>query len=485
MHFSIPDTQEVKDEHNSSYIAYNVHINGTFHCSVRYRQLHYLHDQLRRAYGPNSLPLFPPKKLLPLTPAQTEERRTQLEKYIQLVIQDSRIANSELFTGFLLNSQQETQNANEENVMLDVYLMNWQKISVMVSSMDRTSTVMENVWMSIKLPEEYYWYFCIYLIHKHNNEIIVVRRLQDFEAPYLSLKAAGNNHYLVVRKSYWDPSYDDELVNSKVPLNLLYVQAVSDIEHGWAGADKDTLRQLVELQARGSKLEYLRLARSLRFYGHLQFKPCVCDYPQPNTNVIVSCGGRELVFRFQQASVQEKDISFRVTRIRCWRITTSIADKSSSAVPASHSSSKLKLELSFEYLLSQDKLQWICVVSDQAILMSVCLQGMVDELLMKQSGNKRTKPSEKMTRRGSWNYMKRDGSSYQISVSRSVSNDGIVNSAEKHEINIIGKSKDQVRKIAEKLSGVSVKYSGRNSGPTSPKALVENDAFEGIGDEDL
>ncbi|GFS65474.1 hypothetical protein NPIL_377521 [Nephila pilipes] len=32
MHFSIPDTLEVKDD-NSSYIAYNLHVNGAFHCT--------------------------------------------------------------------------------------------------------------------------------------------------------------------------------------------------------------------------------------------------------------------------------------------------------------------------------------------------------------------------------------------------------------------------------------------------------------------
>jgi hypothetical protein len=39
--------------------------------------------------------------------------------------------------------------------------------------------------------------------------------------------------------------------------------------------------------------------------------------------------------------------------------------------------------------MSKDKLQWITVASEQAILMSVCLQAMVDELLLKKTGVKR------------------------------------------------------------------------------------------------
>lgn len=63
--------------------GYNIHINGVFHCTVRYKQLHNLHEQLKKVFGNESLPSFPPKKLLPLSSSQLEERRILLEKYIQ------------------------------------------------------------------------------------------------------------------------------------------------------------------------------------------------------------------------------------------------------------------------------------------------------------------------------------------------------------------------------------------------------------------
>ena len=47
-----------------------------------------------------------------------------------------------------------------------------------------------------------------------------------------------------------------------------------------------------------------------------------------------------------------------------------------------------KLELSFEYLVAADKLVWITVVSSQAILMSICLQSMVEELVRIRAGEK-------------------------------------------------------------------------------------------------
>lgn len=66
------------------------------------------------------------------------------------------------------------------------------------------------------------------------------------------------------------------------------------------------------------------------------------------------------------------------------------------------------LELSFEYLIAADNLQWITVSSDQAILMSVCLQSMIDELLLKHVGGivKNEDSSGK-----TWTYVTRDGHS--------------------------------------------------------------------------
>lgn len=46
------------------------------------------------------------------------------------------------------------------------------------------------------------------------------------------------------------------------------------------------------------------------------------------------------------------------------------------------------MELAFEYLMAREKLQWITITSDQAILISVCLQSIVDELMLKKTGVK-------------------------------------------------------------------------------------------------
>lgn len=63
--------------------GYNIHIDGFFHCTARYKQLLSLHEQLQAQNPYFKLPQFPPKKLF-LTSSQLEERRVLLEKYIQL-----------------------------------------------------------------------------------------------------------------------------------------------------------------------------------------------------------------------------------------------------------------------------------------------------------------------------------------------------------------------------------------------------------------
>uniref|UniRef100_A0A8C7A036 PX domain-containing protein n=1 Tax=Nothoprocta perdicaria TaxID=30464 RepID=A0A8C7A036_NOTPE len=70
-------------DHRGGDAAYNIHVNGVLHCRVRYSQLLGLHEQLRKEYGANVVPAFPPKKIFTLTPAEVEQRREQLEKYMQ------------------------------------------------------------------------------------------------------------------------------------------------------------------------------------------------------------------------------------------------------------------------------------------------------------------------------------------------------------------------------------------------------------------
>ena len=91
MHFAIPDTEEIRGGGGGDqkpFTVYNIHINGAFHSSLRYRQLFRLHEQLKKDLSEfTQLPPFPPKKIFALSSQEKEERRVQLERYIQRISQ--------------------------------------------------------------------------------------------------------------------------------------------------------------------------------------------------------------------------------------------------------------------------------------------------------------------------------------------------------------------------------------------------------------
>ncbi|XP_075211673.1 sorting nexin-17-like isoform X2 [Lycorma delicatula] len=476
MHFSIPDTQEFNDG-NGSYVGYNIHINGMYHCTVRYKQLHCLNEQLKKIHSLNNVPEFPPKKFLPLSSNQLEERRTLLERYIQSVGQTPHLMNSELFNGFLFSAQQESFHENPQEVSLDVFLMNGYKITINANTNERTDQILEKVCTFINLPANYMYYFSLFLICKEEDgDITIVRKLQNFESPYISKKSYPHSYRIVLRKSYWDPAYDTEIMTDRVGLNLLYTQTVSDVELGWIFCSKEISSQLATLQATGAKKEYLELALTLKYYGYMQFRPCICDYPYPGSSVIVSAGHRELNLRVKLDNGEVKEGCFKVTRMRCWRITTH-----NERIEDGERKDPV-MELAFEYLMARDKLQWVTITSDQAILISVCLQSIVDELMLKKTGLKiNQRNEENKVDLDMFSYMRRDGSSQRICLSQSSSSlcDGVNDNTPKSPVKL-NESSLSMRRLSEKLTGVGSKHCMNKSQP-----LVENDAFEGIGDDDL
>ncbi|XP_071142849.1 sorting nexin-17-like [Mytilus edulis] len=452
MHFSIPDTSALKDDGGTSYTSFNIHINGVFHCSVRYSLLNAFNEELKKEFGATVLPPFPPKKMFGMTPEKLEERRLMLERYVQIVSQEPRIANSDIFNGFLLKAQQETQKETSEAVTLDVFLMNGYKITVKIMSTDQTEDVLETVASQLEMPEEFTYYFTLYLVRKEEDgDNSIVRKLQEFESPYISLKYANKigSHRIVLRKGFWDLSYEDDLLENKVAMNLLYVQAVNDIERSWTLGTKEQLKHLATLQQRGSKREYLRLVRTFKYYGYIQFKPCITDYPQDNSRVLICTGGREMNFRIQMAANSVKEGSFKITRIKCWRITSSVAK----FVERNGESTKPpQMELAFEYLMSRDCLQWISIKTDQAILMSMCLQSMVDELISQKQGRKIKRPQDRSKGTAKKVQLKRDNS-YGMGLAQSAL--------------------------------PSPEEEAKGNGKNDKKGVVTNDAFSTIGDDDL
>ncbi|SPP85650.1 sorting nexin-17 [Drosophila guanche] len=484
MHFSIPDTQELG---SPTYTVYNIHINGSYHCFLRYKQLHSLNEQMRRHCSSLSLPPFPPKRFLPLTNGQLETRRSGLEQYLQIIGQDARIARLPFLQQFFQRAQLDTalaegnvaSDSEEKQLEVEVYTNpNGAQLPINCNVQQNASLLLKSVCRELKLPEELMKLFCLYLMRKkrESDELVLVRRLMDFESPYITQLHAQPCE-LLLRTCYWDSSWDAKLYGNKVALNLLYNQTVADVSREWVVICSPGLgRQLSHLQMQGRCLEYMNVVRDLPSYGCLQFEAANVDYPDPKTVALVSIGNKELSLRTARGA-KIYETKFRVTRMRSWRVSVT-----HNALESRHEPSQL--QLAFEYLIAKQTLRWITISSDQAMLMSVCLQAMVDQLL--HGGGEKPAPSSDDEQDA--------GATSSASTPSSVSSTSTSTCASTSYSTTASMTTPPVKFLAQDLTPKSKQQRlttsrtfgavfFRNDGEDG--AHVANEAFEGIGDDDL
>lgn len=224
---------------------------------------------------------------------------------------------------FLLAAQQESAAEKREEVTFNVFLMNDHHIPVKCWSTDCSTQVLELVCNALNLPQDYTHYFGLFLVTKEEGgNVDVKRRLLNFESPYVSQKYIDGCH-CVLRKCYWDAAYDQELMSDPVGLNLLYIQTTSEYERWTAVVNQQLRDELKRLAADGQKKkEFMEMARNLPNYGSMYFTGCTVDYPERNTNTTVIIGNKELNFQTTGEDGAVEETKFRVTRIRCWKMTT-------------------------------------------------------------------------------------------------------------------------------------------------------------------
>ncbi|KAH8260205.1 hypothetical protein KR026_005299, partial [Drosophila bipectinata] len=479
MHFSIPDTQELGSA--PSYTGYNIHINGAYHCCLRYKQLHSLNEQLRRHCVGVSLPPFPPKRLLPLTSNQLETRRCALEHYLQAVGQDGRLTRSAHLHQFLQRAQLDTALAEKmvtsdcEEKQLEVQVLtrpSGHRIPISCNVQQNSSALLKLVCRELQLPEDLTRYFCLFLARRQRtgDEVYLERRLMDFEAPFITRLHVPQPCDLLLRTSYWNPKCDTKLYGNQVALNLIYNQAVGDVTREWVVICSSSVgHKLTGLQAHGRQREYMELVRTLPSYGCLQFNASEVDYPESQTTAFITIGNKELGLRTARGS-KIYETKFRVTRMRSWRVSVTHNALESRLEPTN-------LQLAFEYLIAKQTLRWITITSDQAMLMSVCLQAMVDELLQRDPGSDDEQepvagPSCSTTPSSTCSM-----STWVTTPCSEPTTPPVLFLPE----DAAPRSRQQPKMTTSRTFGaVFFRNDGANDG-----AQVPNEAFEGIGDDDL
>ena len=144
---------------------------------------------------------------------------------------------------------------------------------------ENSATVLRRWATVIGLGERLLPYFCLYLVRRVETpssvDFRVVRRLANYESPYLTLVASERrlknsssqikvqngtssnppSFLVMIRKSYWDAALDEDLFGDRVALNVLYLIAHHEVEKGHVVASKELRHRLTALQAMGEKVE--------------------------------------------------------------------------------------------------------------------------------------------------------------------------------------------------------------------------------------
>uniref|UniRef100_A0A8C6FGD1 Sorting nexin 31 n=1 Tax=Moschus moschiferus TaxID=68415 RepID=A0A8C6FGD1_MOSMO len=345
MHFCIPVSQQRPDALGGRYVLYSVYLDGFLFCKVRYSQLHRWNEQLKRVFG-NCLPPFPPKYYLAMTTSMADERRDQLEQYLQNVTMDPNMLRSDVFVDFL-------------------------KLMQLVVS------------HNIGLCQELLGYFGLFLIHFcKEGRLSVVKKLVDFELPYVSLRSSEvENCKVGLRKWYLDPSLDARLMDCRAAVDLIYMQAIQDIEKEWAKPTELQRQKLEALQKEDNQTKFLELAREVRHYGYVQLEPCTCDHPEPGCQTLLSIGNNEISCCITLPDNRTLDIIFQMDRVKCWQVTFlgTLLDTDGPQQTLNHN-----LELRLQYC-EDSHWRWFVIHTKQAFLLSSCLKKMISEKMVKQA----------------------------------------------------------------------------------------------------
>ncbi|NXS97967.1 SNX31 protein, partial [Jacana jacana] len=336
--------------------------------------------QLRQLFG-SAVPAFPPKFYFSMTKSMADERRSQLEQYLQNVTLDPNITNSDVFVAFFRKLQQDTFKIQTQRACLDVYLPDGSNIRLGIQTSDTAERLLEVTSRKMGLPRELMKYFSLFFFQDHDDGALsVVKKVADFELPYVSLQSMKELQCkLGIRKWYMDPSLDTLLMDCRASLNLLYMQAVQEVKRNWVKPTEGQMQELEFLQKSANKAKFLELIREMQFYGYVRLDPCSCDYPEEGCSVDVYVGNNEINCCIKLPTKQTKEVSFKINRLRSWQVAFLVRFFLFVFYQDDEDNT---LELRFEYNDS-GTWQWIILYTKQAFLLSNCLKKMIMEQMMK------------------------------------------------------------------------------------------------------
>ncbi|GMR32491.1 hypothetical protein PMAYCL1PPCAC_02686 [Pristionchus mayeri] len=397
IHIVVPSTTTLVERSDgvTKYTAFNIHINGWLHATIRYSLLHKFAETVRLKFdsrfgGRFSLPEFPPKKLSlsRLDGAALDERRLKIAKYLQTLVQTAEIVRSSIVERTFLEFQLESYRPASSSVNLDVLLGDGSKhcvrCGVLLNTRDVMKVLSETLECDFDLLCQYFGLFLVRERHEDGRgsteDMLPVRLLRNFESPYVSLQMAnqrsasrGVQYKLQLRRMVWEVRAHERLIECPVIKQLLFKQASAEFSAGlFSASSPDATEQLYSLKGQSHAVDrFLRLCTQQSSYGYEDLGVAECElHHRPGQRVEASMrvGRRQVLLTCTKTG---EEWIFRATRVRIWRISqpVSVVDP---------------LLFQMEYLVGKEHFEWITIHTDQAILLSLLLQSIGADILHEQ-----------------------------------------------------------------------------------------------------
>ncbi|MEE6463424.1 hypothetical protein FKM82_005900 [Ascaphus truei] len=204
-----------------------------------------------------------------------DERRLQLEKYLQELVSDPSVSSSEIFIEFFKKLQLETYKMPSIKIILNVYLPNGEQIKVDAQTSDTAERVLELALYKLNLSRELMEFFSFFLTRRESNgTYTVVKRIVDFEIPFLTVWGLEDERFQIdIKKWYMNPSIDAMLMGCTTSINLLYIQALQEMEMKWAKPTEAQRRKLEHLSQTEDKIKQAHKGAAVPVTGQqLEFK---------------------------------------------------------------------------------------------------------------------------------------------------------------------------------------------------------------------
>ena len=385
MQLMIPSITEQSDD-KGKYIAYDIYLNSTYFASVRYSTFLGLHDVLKAKGLLTAGMNFPAKKFFNLTSDQIQQRRESLESYMRGVINLPNIFTMPAVTDFFRVAQQDTYQLNMVSTELPIFLPNGDSFMVDILSTDTTEEVLLLIANKLDFPSELMHHFNLFLLQEGEEDEPAedgvkrkptlpryIRILMPYESPFLAIETLEKKVRLVYHTLFYNAIFLSELLPFENATDIVYKEIVHECKMGLMGKpDVSTQGKLKQLKQEKDIKQFLKVSRTLPYFGTIHVENCYSDYPEE----------REVVVKLNTVGIKTFDptdtygayplYEFKLSRIKCWRVLKG-------------NKPGFKFSLSFEYLIDKDTLKWISIESGQSLYMSTVIQTVINEFLMRKA----------------------------------------------------------------------------------------------------